>query len=244
VQPLGLSQFDLPVERDSDRLGIPTKLCGKIGPQVDAHLNSANQEQAICQSCGMCCNGTLFGRTGLKPSGANPDWPKFIIQTISDDEMLPQPCAALENGSCKIYPSRPRACQKFKCNLLKEYASGAITIEEALKVIRNTKNFRSDFIDAVAKLIPKPAQATPNVWYSQFKNTFKDEFDMPEFKRKHAKVLLLFARLNHERNTRFYELGSGEKQTGTQTGKAKDTSCESFVDLEVVVDEMPSEKAL
>lgn len=192
----------------------------------------------------MCCNGTLFGRTGLKPDGPSPNWPNNIIRTICEGEMLPQPCAALQNGLCEIYPTRPKACKKFKCKLLKEFASGAINAEEAHKVIRNIKQLKSEFLDALSKVIPVSAESTPNVLYRQFEEVFKEDFDRPEFKRKHARLLLLFARFNHERNSRFYELDPDKKPVVAQSRQASNESGKSLIDLEIMMDEMPSEKAL
>jgi Fe-S-cluster containining protein len=192
---------------------------------MDTPPNDAEGQQDICQSCGMCCDGTLFGRTRLNPPVVNPKWPSHVIRSISGDGILKQPCSAFQNGLCGIYTSRPKVCQEFECKLLEEYASGAITSDEALEIIRNTKNFRSDFVEAIAKVIPEPERATPNAWYRKFKNVFENEFDSAEFKRAHARLLLLFARLKHELNTRFYEpqperqqIAAGTKQTNDVSG--------------------------
>ena len=48
-----------------------------------------------------------------------------------------QPCAALENGRCRIYTERPQYCREFECSLLNKLQSGRIDRAAALRVIRD-----------------------------------------------------------------------------------------------------------
>jgi hypothetical protein len=70
---------------------------------------------ALCLSCALCCDGTLFGGAPLEPDEVEPAVRAGLRVFRSDFE---QPCAALRGCSCSIYEARPRACRKFECRLL------------------------------------------------------------------------------------------------------------------------------
>jgi Fe-S-cluster containining protein len=50
-----------------------------------------------------------------------------------------QPCAAFREGQCRVYADRPANCRKYRCLLLREYDSGAVTWDEAQQRIRRVR---------------------------------------------------------------------------------------------------------
>src|SRR5688572_3259518 len=71
---------------------------------------------ALCQACGMCCDGSLFGRARLDADEV-PAAKKNRLRIVANGASFEQPCSALVDGACKIYDERPRACRGFVCRL-------------------------------------------------------------------------------------------------------------------------------
>ncbi len=96
---------------------------------------------SLCTQCGLCCDGTLFGRVellleddvdGLKEHG-------FRIVAGSKPRFA-QPCPALSTDcTCRIYAERPRQCRAFECALLLRVGSGETGVEAAGRLIRRTR---------------------------------------------------------------------------------------------------------
>jgi hypothetical protein len=69
----------------------------------------------LCRSCGLCCDGSLFGRVMLERGEIAP---KRLLRVFGDGRGFDQPCNALTSErSCAVYEERPRACRRFVCRL-------------------------------------------------------------------------------------------------------------------------------
>jgi Fe-S-cluster containining protein len=75
---------------------------------------------ALCQACGMCCDGSLFGRARLDADEV-PLAKKNRLRIVANGASFEQPCSALARGSCTIYEERPRACRGFVCRLRERF---------------------------------------------------------------------------------------------------------------------------
>lgn len=110
-----------------------------------------NDESDLCQSCGLCCDGTLFSHFELKDGEAPPQCNDQL--TIKPREgrrtAYLQPCSALRNATCKIYDHRPSVCRTFQCQLLKGFTRGAVSKEQAMNRIEQVKQTKAE----VAKLL-------------------------------------------------------------------------------------------
>ena len=89
--------------------------------------------EALCQRCGLCCDGTLFTRTPLEPGEAAPP------PLVAAGAHLPQPCAALSGLRCTVYADRPRSCRRYECLLYGALAQGEVTLDEALAVVAEAR---------------------------------------------------------------------------------------------------------
>jgi Fe-S-cluster containining protein len=161
-------------------------------------------QQSICQACGICCDGSLFESADIDASGPGGSWPIDVVQALSAGKKLPQPCPAFQKNLCVIYPDRPQVCQGFSCRLLNEYTAGAIDLEGALSVVQATKILKLAFAEAMTEATGVASGGSPQAVFNQFSSAFKEEFDTAQFKRKHSKVLLIYARLQHQLKTRFH----------------------------------------
>lgn len=97
-------------------------------------------EQQLCQKCGLCCNGTLFGFVRLVDEDIK-HIQAHIPDVISQDtnKSFKQPCRYYRGKSCSIYGSwRPQACSIYLCNVLIRYRQKKLSFAEAVDVIEQT----------------------------------------------------------------------------------------------------------
>lgn len=97
--------------------------------------------QKMCQSCGLCCDGSIHNWTNLrereigfaKAQGFN------LVQVDYDTYAFTQPCPAFKAPICSIYPNRPNACRSFVCKLLDDLENQVIDLGTAQAVARKAK---------------------------------------------------------------------------------------------------------
>jgi Fe-S-cluster containining protein len=98
----------------------------------------------LCQSCGLCCDGSLFARAALEPDEIAHARTKRL-RVLADGRGFEQPCAALGapdrnlRRACSIYPERPRACRRFTCRLYERHWREGGPIETRLAVVRRVR---------------------------------------------------------------------------------------------------------
>jgi hypothetical protein len=117
----------------------------------------------LCRSCGLCCDGSLFGRADLEPSEVEPA--RRRLHVLSSGKGFEQPCTALassgpERGEriCSIYDERPRSCRRFVCRLYERHRREGGPIEPRLAVVRRVRRL----IDSLPA-DSRAARATPSV---------------------------------------------------------------------------------
>ena len=95
----------------------------------------------LCPSCGLCCNGVLFGDVQLQGS----DDPEFLaahgLCTKKKGRKLifQQPCSCFDGRWCKIYATRPSRCRAFECGLLQRVQANELSPTVALRRIREAQ---------------------------------------------------------------------------------------------------------
>ena len=120
---------------------------------MEAHAS----QQALCQSCGLCCDGTLFGSVPLKAA----DVPVPLraggieIQAKETEQYFNQPCAAYRQGCCQVYTSRPANCRTYRCELLKKYEISAISWAEAQQRIGRVQALKETLRTELARIVPE-----------------------------------------------------------------------------------------
>ena len=105
---------------------------------------SPKAEQAICVTCGFCCDGTLFDHAVLQP-GEKGNLPEYMERSYFKNEKgeyFRLPCEYF-NENCSIYDQKKaHICSAFRCQLLKDFSKKKITQSNAKKVVRNAKDQR------------------------------------------------------------------------------------------------------
>jgi uncharacterized protein len=118
-------------------------------PVSDSHnLRRAMDSElvSLCQSCGLCCDGSLFGRAGLSPEEVSRAR-KNGLHVLDNAECFEQPCRALAssgaaldgNRVCSIYGERPRSCRTFTCRLHERHRIEGGPLEPRLAAVRRVR---------------------------------------------------------------------------------------------------------
>lgn len=109
----------------------------------------SDEAGALCRSCGLCCDGTLFTFVRLEPGEASRARASSLPIVERDGaEALPQPCAALDGCDCRVYDARPAPCSRYDCMLLIALKSGEVTLAEARSTVEEARRTRDPaFID-------------------------------------------------------------------------------------------------
>jgi hypothetical protein len=114
-------------------------------------------EQKICITCGFCCDGTLFLHAHLNP-GERGNLPEKIEQASfseKDADYFRLPCRYF-SAKCTIYDrKRADVCGSYRCQLLKDFAEGKISIDDALEVVRGAMVMRREIIEEYRRLTGK-----------------------------------------------------------------------------------------
>jgi hypothetical protein len=97
---------------------------------------------ALCRSCGLCCDGSLFGCVTLEPEelhGAR----KNRLRVLQRGNAFEQPCTALstldEGCACSVYPERPTACRSFTCRLYDRHRREGGPLDVRLEAVRRVR---------------------------------------------------------------------------------------------------------
>jgi hypothetical protein len=108
----------------------------------------------LCPTCGLCCNGVLFGDVELQRG----DDPKRVaalgleLFAKGRKKAFHQPCACLVNGLCRIYAERPARCRAFDCRALQRVQRGEIEVGAAQKAIAEAKERAAEVLRLVRLL--------------------------------------------------------------------------------------------
>ncbi len=93
---------------------------------------------ALCQACGLCCDGTLFSVVPLATTDSPPS--KLTLETKpTGARALRQPCTGLEGACCTVYEARPLACRRYECLLYEALRSEEEHLPGALGIVARAK---------------------------------------------------------------------------------------------------------
>ncbi len=107
------------------------------------------EEQVICIRCGLCCDGTLFLHAHLDP-GERGNLPEKIERNSyskQGSDYFRLPCGYFDK-KCTIYnQKKANVCSGYYCQLLRDLAAGRLTFNEALAIVEDAVNMRTEIIE-------------------------------------------------------------------------------------------------
>ncbi len=104
----------------------------------------------LCQSCGLCCDGSLFGRVPLATDEVAAAR-RRRLHVLPNGRAFEQPCTALAllDGAdprrvCSVYADRPRACRGFTCRLHERHRREGGPLEPRIATVRRVRRLIAD----------------------------------------------------------------------------------------------------
>jgi Fe-S-cluster containining protein len=148
---------------------------------------------SLCLSCGLCCDGTLFGTTPVAPHDDFPalEAARIAVSIDGGERRFEQPCPAHDGRACGIYANRPAACRTYQCDLLRRVEEGAIDSSEALAVIGEAVRLKRSLVQAVRDF--ESGDATRNSRAKLMKQLSErlEQCSEPETRRRLGSIVVL-----------------------------------------------------
>lgn len=134
----------------------------KNPPAVPEPSEAEGTGQALCRSCGMCCDGTLFPSVTLLDGDPVPALVAAGIKIVVHDaeRRFRQPCAAHDGQSCRVYTDRPSVCRTSRCKVLVDLESHTIEWRQALEKIHQVFALKKAAREALKRIEPTSAEAS------------------------------------------------------------------------------------
>ena len=138
-------------------------------------MNSLQSKQrnavaTLCPSCGLCCNGVLFGDVELQRGDDAENLAELgmnLQKKKSGKICFNQPCPCFDGKYCSTYADRPKRCRTFECRLLERAQSGKVTVSSALKAITEARRCADDVRKLVRELGQNDERMPLNRRYSE-----------------------------------------------------------------------------
>ena len=101
---------------------------------MSADLPTEPNGSALCASCGLCCDGSLYTQARAEKDELDrlAGFGMELFEAKGGDRFR-LPCPALDGACCTIYENRFAICRSFRCALLRRYQSGEVPLDEALR---------------------------------------------------------------------------------------------------------------
>ncbi len=145
---------------------------------------SDEAKQSFCQSCALCCDGTLFNRVPLERSElAALRAIEFDIMEVLEQAYFYQPCAKLVESSCSVYARRPGNCRGYRCRILRRLEKGELEVEEAHSLVQKARELTS----AIDSLLSSIEDKSGSIWtrLERFAKAENLQLESIEFSRRH-----------------------------------------------------------
>ena len=88
----------------------------------------------LCQSCGACCDGTMYTRVQVEPE--MPLASRRRLQLLDDQAWLELPCKHLTGTRCGVYADRPLKCRTYLCKQVDEHRADGGSIDQRLALVQ------------------------------------------------------------------------------------------------------------
>ncbi len=154
---------------------------------------------ALCTSCGLCCDGTVFRvarlREGEVPSPEMADGARW--EDGGERPAFLLPCHAFV-GHCGIYEVRPEVCGSFRCRVLRRAEQGSMSWERAHALVREGKARRDALRGALVRVTGegRPGESLASEM-RRVRGMRGDDESEGSFRRRMGEVLVAGAALRH-----------------------------------------------
>lgn len=128
----------------------------------------------LCRSCGLCCDGSLYGRAVLEPHEVESAR-KNGLRVLDNGKGFSQPCAALVSCACSVYDERPATCRRFVCRLYDRHRREGGPLEPRLAAVRRVRELLASLEGQGAV-----AEATRAPDFSELVQRLHDDFARAE----------------------------------------------------------------
>lgn len=99
----------------------------------DETSRRAREISELCQSCGVCCDGTIFAWAELDLD-MSPDV-RRRLKIVDGEDTMRIPCGHLSGTRCGVYDIRPGACRGYECKqVLDHRAQGGEVAERRARL--------------------------------------------------------------------------------------------------------------
>ena len=145
-------------------------------------------EQALCKSCGFCCDGTLFSRAASFEG--EKLFTKMETEQTDDGFWFKQPCPYFDKFCTKYDVERPNICSSYSCKILKKAKKKKISFLEAQKFVDEILAQKK----RLASLIPQSQNFTTlNGAFEDFYKKNQELWDAREFRLQNQELLMEWA---------------------------------------------------
>ncbi len=98
----------------------------------------AQNSQAICRACGLCCRGVWFSHVTIEPDELDQARNAGLtVETVAGASSFEQPCVLHRDDGCSAYGTwRPKTCVDYTCALLDQFQAGEASFDETMKHVR------------------------------------------------------------------------------------------------------------
>lgn len=151
--------------------------------------------QGLCQRCGMCCDGTLFGGIPIKKGESLEEFQAAGYSTFWQEEKeihaLVQPCSQYRDCKCQAYADRPRACRYFECQLYARVVGGEMELEPAVEIVERARDQQALLKKLIAEHLPDLSELSLREALKRIDEMLEATGDeLVEFQKRHGRLLV------------------------------------------------------
>jgi hypothetical protein len=178
-------------------------------------MNPAEATSRLCLACGLCCNGVLFSDVELQSADDAPGLralglPVAAKRGVRAMLRFPQPCAALcADNRCRVYAARPGRCREFECGVLKQVIAGGLTVDAALRVVREARQRAACVVELLRALGDTHEHLPLATRFRRARRRFETGAVTPETADLFGDLTLAVHHLNVLTHGRFYTRDDG-----------------------------------
>jgi len=102
----------------------------------------------LCLACGICCRGILHTHAVIQQDEIDQVHAMGLTAKKWGEVLgFPLPCPLFSEDFCPVYTNRLSPCREYRCALLKKYEKNDTSLDQALFIVKVTKELISDVIE-------------------------------------------------------------------------------------------------